>query len=1032
MDRHFRRRKRENEPAIADIDVVQLEHVPKKGAIGGGVLTVKVSMRSRDHAGVFYTVIYHGFINFPAPAAMRKLLLYILLTFAVSSGIRAQLLPIRNYTTRDGLNANSINAILRDSKGMLWVGTFNGVNWYDGTRFLQPPMTTRSGQIYVTHLMEDRNHQVWVATWYSGLYKYANGTFSNYLPDSAHIGSQANSITALAELDSGRYLAGTDRNAWLFDGRRFVLLDSTNTLLDQQIHSILYTRHGDILIGLPQGLAWYRKNGAGWAYAGLLLKGLDINRLAGTRDEAWFTCPRGLFYLSSVPSFLEGRSAPRLLLSEPVDNIFPDADANCWYTQGNTGASLLHNGRPARSISKNNGLPSSFVTIVYPDAEGIIWLGTEYGLAKLTPRGYRFFPLLENTDVDVNVIAIEKDATGGLWLGTYEGLYRMQEGIFREVRQPNDFPCGFVFTLFRDSRNRLWACTASGIYLVGSDRLQRCHSAIATGVFEDDTGALWFGCADGRILRLKGNTPEPDNLSFREMAQADRIDERISGLYRDNAGFLWAGYALDGIRKFGIHGDSLQLIKAFTRDYGNLLVRAMHGDQKGRLLVGTRTGGLYIFDSAAATGPPLTMDQGLSGNWIKGIATGAGGIFLATNNGLDVLSPSTSSPIRHIDFSDGLVPTELNTVCLQHDTLWLGTAKGVLEYTPGGQHHNTLPPPVYCMRAYINGRPDSSFRLFSRDSRLPPLSYTQNNLSFDFAGLSFRNESGVRYRYRLEGLDKDWNLPTDRRYVNYGNLPPGDYRFQVVAANDDGIWSSQPASVAFTIAAPFWRTTWFIALCALLTIAFVYSLYRLRLHQLLKIERLRHRISTDLHDDIGSTLSSISILSDMALQEEAAPEMITQIRDHSLSLLDKMDDIVWSINPRNDTLESLLLRVRRFSAQLFEARGIEYEIDIQPDIRHLKLQMADRQHVYLIMKEAINNLIKHSGAHKACIHVQAIRHSLVVKISDDGLGFKPEGDPTGNGIINMKNRAANMKAALHIDTSPGKGTTVSLLLKIRN
>jgi ligand-binding sensor domain-containing protein/signal transduction histidine kinase len=962
---------------------------------------------------------------------MRKLLLNILLTFAITPGIPAQLLPIRNYTTRDGLNANSINAVLRDSKGMLWVGTYNGVNWYDGTRFLQPSMSTRSGQIYVTHLMEDRNHQVWVASWYSGLYKYANGTFSNYLPDSAHIGSQANSITALTELDSGRYLAGTDRNAWLFDGRRFLLLDPANTLLDQQIHSILYTRNGDILIGLPQGLAWYRKSGRGWTYAGLLLKGLDINRLSGTGDEAWFTCPRGLFYLSSVSAFLEGRTSPRLLLSEPVDNVFPGAGANCWYTQGNTGASLLHNGRLARSISRNNGLPSSFVTIVYPDAEGIIWLGTEYGLAKLTPGGYRFFPVLENTDVDVNVIAIEKDAAGGLWLGTYDGLYRMQDGIFREVRQPNDFPCGFVFTLFRDHRNRLWACTASGIYLVERDRLKRYQNAIAIGITEDDAGDLWFGCSDGRILRLNDDSAGPGDRHFHEMAQADRIDERISGIYRDKAGSLWAGYALDGIRKFGIQGDSLKLIKAFTRDYGNLLVRAMHGDEKGRLLVGTRTGGLYIFDSTGATGPPLTMDKGLSGNWIKGIASGAGGIFLATNNGLDVISPS-SSQVRHINFSDGLVPTELNTVCLEHDTVWLGTAKGVLEYTPGGQLHNTLPPPVYCMRAIINGRPDSSFRPFSRDSRLPRLSYTQNNLAFDFAGLSFRNESGVSYRYRLEGLDKDWNLPTDRRYVNYGNLPPGDYRFLVVAANDDGIWSSQPASVSFTIAAPFWRTTWFIGLCALLTIAVVYSIYRLRLHQLLRIERLRHRISTDLHDDIGSTLSSISILSDMALQEETAPEMITQIRDHSLSLLDKMDDIVWSINPRNDTLESLLLRIRRFSAQLFEARGIEYEIDIQPDIRHLKLQMADRQHVYLILKEAINNLIKHSGARKACILVHAVRRSLVVRISDDGRGFKPDTDQTGNGIINMKNRAANMKAALHIDTTPGYGTIVTLMLKNRN
>jgi hypothetical protein len=333
------------------------------------------------------------------------------------------------------------------------------------------------------------------------------------------------------------------------------------------------------------------------------------------------------------------------------------------------------------------------------------------------------------------------------------------------------------------------------------------------------------------------------------------------------------------------------------------------------------------------------------------------------------------------------------------------------------------------MKAVINGRTDTSFGLFSRESQLPPLEYSQNNLSFDFAGLSFRNEDNVRYRYRLEGLDKDWSPPTDRRYVNYSNLSPGDYHFQVIAANEDGVWSAHPASIGFRIAAPFWQKGWFLAFCAALGLGLAYGLYRYRLYQALKIERLRARISTDLHDDIGSTLSSISILSDMALQE-GEQLMIREIRDNSLLLLEKMDDIVWSINPRNDTLESLMLRIKRFGAQLFEARGIEYEIDIEPGIRHLRLLMEHRQNLYLIMKEAINNLVKYSGATRAHIRVRNIRNYLEVRISDDGSGFGEAAMQTGNGILNMKNRAAAMKGRLEISTGPEAGTTVILTLKI--
>lgn len=977
----------------------------------------------------------------------------------------AQLLPIRNYTTRQGLNTNSINAILRDSRGMLWIGTYNGLNLYDGARFLEPVMTTRNGQIYVTCLMEDSHRQVWAATWYSGLYKYSRGVFTNYLPDSINISNQANNITAIVQLNDSTFLAGTDKNALLFDGRRFTPLDAANSMLDQQIHSLIRTPDGDVLIGLPQGLAWYRKTAARWKYSGLLLPGTNVNNMAAAGQHVWLTTSRGLLYYPAVDSML-GKAArtaasatPITLAPASIDNVFPipgpqTRGGDCWYTQPAHGAWRLHDGKPVQHLTRDNGLPSSFIKAIYTDSEGITWLGTEYGLGKLTPAAYQFYHVAEDSDREANIIAGAKDRSGTIWLGSYTGIYRMQDGKTSQVFQPNGLPFGYVFALLNDDRQRLWACTSSGLFCREAGAFQKRHSAIVTSATIDTTGVLWFGTLDGHILRFDDRslhdpasrtspqeTANPNNP--RDLNISNNLNERITALHADGKGYLWVGYYRSGLYKFKLAHDTLEEQQAYNsaNGYPNLQVRSMAALPDGQLLVGTRTGGLFFFDPIR---PPITKEQGLSGNWVKDLYTGPRNVYLATNNGLDRLDAGAATPLHHITFDQELIPTEFNNLLAYSDTFWIGTSRGVLEYTPGKQSPDSLPPPVYGMRVVINGRVDSSFLPFTAGDSLPVLGYTQNNLSFDFAALSFRDEDNVRYRYKLEGMDMDWSAATDRRYVNYGNLPPGSYRFLVTAVNSYGVWSTRTAAISFTIAAPFWRTTWFLLICTVTLIALVYGVYRFRLDQLLRVEKLRTRISTDLHDDIGSTLSSISILSDMAIQEEevrngpfapAQPTtlwlMIKEIRDNSLSLLEKMDDIVWSINPRNDTLESLLLRVHRFGAQLFEAKGIEYDIEIEPGVRHLRLNMERRQSLYLITKEAIINLVKYADAGKAHIRARAIRHTLEVQISDNGRGFDQTSIRPGNGIINMKSRAASMKAGLTIDSSPGHGTTVTLALKIK-
>ncbi len=1015
---------------------------------------------------------------------------FLILTLSPAS---AQLLPIRTYTTREGLNTSSISALLRDSRGVLWVGTYNGVNWYDGVHFLQPEMHTRNGQIYVTNFLEDRQNNIWVTSWYSGLYRYRNGRFVNYLIDSVHIESQSNSCFELLQLDSTHFLVSTDHNVWQFRAPAsdeaasdeaaptFTLFDPTNHDLDRQVNALAITAAKDILIGYQKGIALYRHQGAGWSYAGMLWGDTSVGSIAIRGDQCWIGSANGLYYyphLSEVighalanrlapdhlgPAGASGSTAsifPPPMAVYPhaeVDHLFIAKDNHVWFTTG-AGASRLSGDPPneqIQSYTTGNGLPSDIVTAVLADQEGITWLGSDDGLARLNKDYYHFYPLHEQLPAktldapSATIISLNTDRNGILWMGSYNGLFRMQGAATPEITRLDKKNVGFAFSLLRDSSQDLWVCSDAGILRIKDNRplLQDPLTAYCGCVAVDFT--LWFGCRNGRILH-------GDKNGLREVSNPELLDERITAIYSDRNGFLWVGYGLVGLKKFRPAVTGLQLVKEYTvrTNYTNMKIRSLGDDGHGHLLVGTRTNGLYILDlggaaervSSAAqttgTSAPdspllhISTSQGLSGNWIKATAAGSREVFLATNNGLDRLDLSDirAPRIRAIPFHNEQVPREINAISLQSDTIWLGMAKGVLQYIPRRQEKNEVPPPAYFMKVTIDGRTDSSFHPFTAQASLPDLSHRQNSIAFDFAGLSFRDEENVRYRYQMGGLDKDWSPVTDRRYVNYSNLSPGDYVFRVLAGNNDGVWSTSPATIRFHIDTPFWLTGWFITLCVVSFAALLYVFYRYRLQQALQIERLRTKISTDLHDDIGSTLSSISIMSDMILQENkgGAPDMMArEIKDNSLLLMDKMDDIVWSINPRNDALENMMARIQRFASQLFEAKGIDYEIEIGNNIRRLRLPMEYRQNVYLIMKEAINNLVKYADADKVIIKAGSVDHDLLVEINDNGKGFAFPDNNSGNGIANMKSRAALMKATLQIQSEPGKGTTVILSLKMK-
>src|SRR5205814_7885311 len=305
-----------------------------------------------------------------------------------------------------------------------------------------------------------------------------------------------------------------------------------------------------------------------------------------------------------------------------------------------------------------------------------------------------------------------------------------------------------------------------------------------------------------------------------------------------------------------------------------------------------------------------------------------------------------------------------------------------------------------------------------------------NQLSIDFAGLGFAAGEGLKYQYKLVGANEEWSALTEQRTINYASLSPGRYRFQVRAVTSDGSLSPTPATITFTILPPLWQRWWFITLAVLGVGLIGAVIIRNRVARLIELERVRTRIASDLHDDIGSGLTRIAILSEVARHQvsKEAPvgKPLAAIAGASRDLVDSMSDIVWAINPNKDHLRDLIQRMRRFASDLFTARQIDFSFSAPGEEQALKIGADLLRQVFLVFKEAVNNVACHSKCTEAQIELRIENRSLTMKVADNGAGFDPAQIVEGQGLASMRARAKGLGGKLQIISNDDSGTTILL------
>jgi ligand-binding sensor domain-containing protein/two-component sensor histidine kinase len=989
--------------------------------------------------------------------------------------IEAEQLPIKTYTTGDGLANDNINQIVRDSRGFLWFCTGEGLSKFDGYQFTN--YTTDQGlpHRWVSGLLETRDGNYWVATG-GGVSRFnPNGTplFTTYHPSEDQ---ESWHVEVLIEDREGVIWCGTHRGLYRLEdaaGRpqfQFVEMGMPTAPESDFVQAILADSHGALWVG-TRASGLYRRWPDGRVEHYTTQQGLPGNRVEALLEDRegrlWVGTPDGLGELVATrdpnrPVVVRRYTTNDGLPTNWIASLFQSADGKLWM---GTEPGLIEflpssgmNGPQFRVYTTANGLSSHSVGGVSEDRDGNLWIATDSGGAmKLARNSFTTYTEADGLGAP-GADAVFENQAGELFVissGTKHFINRLDGQRFAAVwpdfpKQITNFGWGYNQVTFQDHTGEWWVPTGQGLCrfpaITRVEQLARTPpKAVYTTrdglpfndvfrLYEDLRGDIWISTISGlaqtlsrweRATQTLHTFSEADGFATLRMGPADAFGE-------DGTGNLWIGHWGGGLTRYAA-GRFASFTEADGLPAG--AIRALYQDHMHRLWIASSLGGLARLDDPAAVHPRFTVyttTEGLSSNDVWCITEDQSGhIYIGTGRGLDRLDPQTGH-FKHYTAADGLLVGKVTSAFRDsHGILWFASnVHGLSRLVPGSDAPQT-PPPILISGLRIAGEAYSLSQLGETELPRLDLGPNQNQLNIDFVGLDFGPGEVLRYQYKLEGADKDWSVLSDHRSVNYANLAPGRYRFLVRAVNAEGVTSAKPATVAFTILPPVWRRWWFLTLGAIFVGFSIYAVHRQRVGRLVELERVRTRIATDLHDDIGANLSLIAMLSEVARgflknDDRRMKDWFSTIATTSRDTVDAMSDIVWAVNPKRDQLSDLTQRMRRFAEDILGARDIALNFRAPELERDLKVGADLRREVFLIFKETINNTVRHSQCTASEVELKVARGWLVLQMSDNGRGFDLKGTSEGNGLASMRQRAQKLGGTLDVSSPNGQGTSVTL------
>lgn len=958
-----------------------------------------------------------------------------------------------NPNDTNTISQNWINTLNLDIDENLWIGTeYGGMNKLDlksnqVTRYqFDSTITNSIAGNTIRSIKEDQNGKLWIATWGHGisLFDKNNDQFSSIKNDP----------------------------------------NDPNSLSNDFVRTICVSKNGTVWIGTGNGLNKYDESTNQFERfyhqkndQNSLTEDFIVSIYEDNNEKIWIGTRKGLNCINpvnnSVKRFVNDESKKNSFPANIILDIYEDENSTIWAATYSKGIVKFDYSNISEEIEYNvynnqntnpKSISGNYVRKIFQDKGGIMWAGTwGAGLNKYNPQPPKFNHIRADIKQKISLsypyvrsFMVDKDSN--LWVGTHGKGIDIFNKTFTTKENQNlakidlsGLSENTVFSMYEED-NIVWIATDDGLYKYNVSQKQ------TSKIFFDEK----IYTPVNRKMRVKQIQPFKNHLLlatqsgvalynpvennfqyFDDIWKTQTVlNKSVNFMIVDKNNNLWVATAYDGLYKATFDKTETEIIPIDIKVYVSGNGTNNISDNKinhiciakdGVIWIGTNQG-LNRLDPESGEIILYLEEDGLANNLIYGIVEDDNGnLWISTNNGLSKSFVENGKRVfRNYIQRDGLQSNEFNQAsCYKSSdgTVYFGGINGFNYFKPEEVTDNQNLPQIEITRIKVVDEDISPRKLKNNTLEV---SYFQNILSFTFAALEYTDPVRNKYKYLLEGFHDEWIDAGNFRYATFTNLDPGDYKLKVIASNNDGIWTNEAGILNIIVNPPFYQTYWFYSLVTSLFLFVVYRFYYIKIQRKLEMDKLRLKIASDLHDEVGSSLSQIAINASMINYESDIDKIKKKgeiIQTKSGAMINTMNDVIWSIDSRNDRLESLIDRIKRTAMDLASSKEIRVDFQIKISTPHKNLKVNLRQNIFLIVKEAINNAVKYSGAELITIRISESSDILNISVVDNGSGLPEKIESKGSGLKNMKHRAELINGKVNFINNNGLTIELSVELK---
>ncbi len=1005
----------------------------------------------------------------------------------------------------------------------MWFGTQDGLNRYDGYEFRvfrhNVADSASLGANWIWSIREDSSGHIWVSTFGGGLSRFDRDTekfttFKNNVNDPKSISH--NTVWDFIEHPKGTFWVATNNGLnrlylkknktshKIIDARfEYIFHDSTNN----NIFRIIKARGDFLWLTAPFGLYRFEISTNKFTFYDLTPNTHIFDRYLGSAsptnpNHLWISSGSGLFRFNTqtkeVKLFSDyEQDDKKRIINNRIVSVLEDKDSVLWVGTA-TQLSLIYPSGKTVQIKKDpynpNSLGDDYISSIYQDRNGLVWLGTRGGIDYYRPLAQKFKHVHHqannpNSLSSSSIISLTEDSFGDLWIGTNDGLDRYNprtekyDHYFENRSESTAGPSSsYILSVLEDSEKNIWIGTRGGGVCRWNRKtgkfknyVDRNLPGISTGVvlniIEDWNNNIWLG-TNGAGLHLYDRAndtfvPIPWNI---KNPTNEMNDLSVFALFIDSKKNFFVGTAAGGVNVFNPEERTfLHLVNdpKNKSSLSNNRVISFIETKSGAIWVGTAQGLNKMTVDEDKTGvAKYTFRQylasdGLPNEVIYGILEDdLGYLWVSTNNGIAKIDVSEEDiKVQNFTVDDGLQNSEFNQNALKDSRglMYFGGINGYNVFDPLTIKLNGHRPPVRLTHLKIldkevlpSPQPGAILQKSITETKKIILPWKANVFSLEFSALDLTTPEKNQYAYKMDGFDKDWIYSGTRRYVTYTNLDAGDYIFRVKASNNDGAWNEEGTALEISITPPPWKTWWAYALYLLIFSGLIGGYIRFKINEkdkeletFARIERakseerdrVRKKASVDFHDEAGNLITKIALFVELTKRKltdkTEAMAYLEKIEENTKQLSGGMRDFIWALDPGKDNLMETLSRLEDFGNSMFEYSEINFRVlGLRKGFQDKNLAIDDRRSILLIFKEAMNNCLKYSRASEVYLKIVLQGQLLKIELSDNGAGFDLKETSAGYGLQNMRNRAKKIGAELTIFSLIKSGTKVLLSLNL--